>query len=113
MPDLNLAAEIARFRERLLDLTNRNPLLNYRKSKSRTLQIIDELPDQVFSRLVLEGKRFRFASIPEDVALSGSAATIDSYQQSEAIRLTRSEDSEPAIDWNSDPGRHSTSSRPT
>jgi hypothetical protein len=49
MPDLNLAAEIARFREKLLDLTNRNPLLNYRKSKSRTLQIIDELPDQIFS----------------------------------------------------------------
>lgn len=60
MPEVDLAQELDRFREKLLDISNRNPLLNYRKSRSRTLEIVDELPDQVFQRLVSDGKRFRF-----------------------------------------------------
>jgi hypothetical protein len=64
MSQVDLSAELNRFRERLLDLSNRNPLLNYRISRTRTLEIIDEWPDQVFQRLVVDGKRFRFARFP-------------------------------------------------
>ncbi len=60
MSSIDLATELNRFRERLLDLSNRNPLLSYRTSRLRTLEIIDELPDQVFQRLVNDGKTFRF-----------------------------------------------------
>lgn len=66
MSQVDLSAELNRFRERLLDLSNRNPLLNYHISRTRTLEIIDERPDQVFQRLVVDGKRFRFDPIPED-----------------------------------------------
>jgi len=44
-----------RVRTKLLDLTRRNPLLNFRETK-RTLRIIDELPDETFRLLVVEGK---------------------------------------------------------
>ncbi|HEX9777726.1 MAG TPA: DUF4011 domain-containing protein, partial [Geopsychrobacteraceae bacterium] len=34
-------------RKKLIDLTNRNNLLNYRHPKTSCLRIIDELPDQI------------------------------------------------------------------
>ncbi len=70
-PTLNplpFAQDLERFREKLLDLSNKNALLNYRKS-ARTVQIVDELPNQIFERLVLQKKQFRFqAAIPPDNA---------------------------------------------
>jgi hypothetical protein len=39
-------------RTKLLDLTNRNRLLNFRLTKRRSVQIFDELPNQVYQRLV-------------------------------------------------------------
>jgi very-short-patch-repair endonuclease len=62
---MELASELERYREKLLDLSNRNPLLSYRKN-TRTIQIVDELPDQIYSRLVDAGKAFRFAAAPDD-----------------------------------------------
>jgi very-short-patch-repair endonuclease len=43
----------------LLDLSLRNPLLNYRPSTRRGLEVIDEKSLQLFSWLVLEGKALR------------------------------------------------------
>lgn len=68
MSGIDLATELNRFRERLLDLSNRNPLLNYRTSRVRTLEVVDELPDQVFHRLVNDGKSFRFKPQTEQTA---------------------------------------------
>lgn len=53
-------------RSRLLDLSNRNKLLNFKFSeRSRThVRIIDELPDVLFRRLG-EGKSLTFKSLPE------------------------------------------------
>ncbi|MFO0218514.1 MAG: DUF4011 domain-containing protein [Planctomycetota bacterium] len=62
---MDLASELERYREKLLDLSNRNPLLNYRKN-TRTIQIVDELPNQVFTRLVDDRKQFRFLAAPDD-----------------------------------------------
>jgi very-short-patch-repair endonuclease len=44
----------------LLDLSLRNPLLNYRPSTRRGLEVIDEKSAQVFSFLVVEGGALRF-----------------------------------------------------
>ncbi|MEI8213945.1 MAG: DUF4011 domain-containing protein [Planctomycetota bacterium] len=55
-PAINLTSELERFRAKLLDLSLRNPLLNYRVSKRKTLQLDDESPDDVFRRLVLQEK---------------------------------------------------------
>ncbi len=52
-------------RRRLLDLTGRNPLLNFRHGRTRrSLRVIDEIPDQLFQKL--EGESvLRFKSIGE------------------------------------------------
>ncbi len=73
MPEREIIDEIGRFREKLLELSNRNPLLSYRKTKLKTLEFVGESPDQVYSRLVDEGKRFRFAPRPEEELFPSSS----------------------------------------
>ncbi|WP_237062012.1 DUF4011 domain-containing anti-phage protein Hhe [Microbulbifer zhoushanensis] len=51
-------------RTRLLDLTARNRLINFRHTKGGSLRVIDELPDQLVSQL-LDGKELRFQAVPE------------------------------------------------
>src|SRR2546423_5307826 len=73
MPDSRLAARrvvtkksIEELRKRLLDLSNRNRLLNFKFSdRSRThVRVIDELPDVLYGKLI-DGKRLTFAALPE------------------------------------------------
>jgi len=53
-------------RKRLLDLTKRNKLINYKKPpKSRHLKIIDESPEFIYRHLVLNESTFEFKFIPE------------------------------------------------
>jgi very-short-patch-repair endonuclease len=52
-------------RLKLLDLTNRNRLLNF-KYGSGCIKITDELPAQVFEYLVKQGKDMTFLPLPED-----------------------------------------------
>lgn len=52
-------------RPRLLDLGNRNRLLNF-KHTSRCVKIVDEQPGQVFDYLVKQGKHMTFLALPED-----------------------------------------------
>jgi len=58
MPEspISLPDELERFRAKLLDLGLRNPLLNYKVSKRRTLQLVDEDPDEVYRILVIQEK---------------------------------------------------------
>ena len=58
-----IASTIEKLRLKLLDLSLRNPLLNFKFTK-RTLRLIDELPDQVFSSLI-DGRSFSFLPLPE------------------------------------------------
>ncbi len=58
------SASLDRLRTRLLDLTSRNRLLNYRHSKRGSLRAIDELPDQLFSRLT-NGDKLIFRPVRE------------------------------------------------
>ncbi|CAA6820886.1 MAG: Unknown protein [uncultured Sulfurovum sp.] len=53
-------------RRKLLDLTKRNRLINYKRpSKTRNLKIIDESPEFIYQHLVFKEESFRFESIPE------------------------------------------------
>jgi len=63
---IDVEAELDRFRQKLLDLSNVNRLLNYRKSTTRTIQIVDELPNQIFDRLVIKAKPFSFLPKSEE-----------------------------------------------
>jgi very-short-patch-repair endonuclease/archaellum component FlaC len=60
----NALQTLENLRKRLLDLTARNRLINYRYTKNASLRVIDELPDQLVETL-LSDVLMRFASIPE------------------------------------------------
>lgn len=51
-------------RNRLLDLTGRNRLINFRHTKRGSLRVIDELPNQLVETLLAE-KEMRFLPVPE------------------------------------------------
>lgn len=51
-------------RMRLLDLTARNRLINFRHSKNASLRVIDELPNQLAETLLADTE-MRFESVPE------------------------------------------------
>jgi hypothetical protein len=62
----NAASSLAKLRNRLLDLTSRNRLLNFPSPppKKSSLQIVDELPAILYNRL-LDGDSLIFKAIPE------------------------------------------------
>lgn len=60
----DVSISLNRIRKKLLDLSRRNRLLNYRAG-SRSLTFVDELPDQVFKVLVADGKTMYFEPLPE------------------------------------------------
>ena len=51
---------VKKARERLLDPTLNNRFLNYRTSRRRTIQVIDEIPREIFDLLVLQPKTMQF-----------------------------------------------------
>ena len=51
-------------RKKLLDLTGRNRLINYRHTKTASLRIIDELPDQLLEKLIGD-KVLKFGPVPQ------------------------------------------------
>lgn len=51
-------------RKKLLDLTSRNSLLNYRHPKTSCIRIIDELPDQL-TEVLRSGNELTFIPVPE------------------------------------------------
>ena len=57
--NLYLTTVLEQARTRLLDTSRRNRLLNFKES-ARDVAIIDEMPDQVFEHLVLNGGKFKF-----------------------------------------------------
>ena len=53
-----------RIRTRLLDLTNRNKLLNFRHSNASSLRVVDAAIDPAFARL-RDGEKLSFVAVPE------------------------------------------------
>lgn len=68
-------------RRKLLDLTNRNPLLSFKFSdrSRRSIRIVDEVPDQLYERLVDEQTptKLYFVGLPDppDEATAGDTAS--------------------------------------
>ena len=58
-----LAEALGALRERLLDLTGRNKLLNFRHASLSCLRIVDEIPDRLFENLI-GGSKFTFDPVP-------------------------------------------------
>jgi very-short-patch-repair endonuclease len=82
-----------RIRTRLLDLTNRNKLLNFRHSKASSLRIVDVALDPVFGRL-RDNEKLSFLPVPEPDIESGE-------------ELPPAEDYAAELDWNTSFDLHS------
>ena len=52
-------------RRSLLDLSNRNSLLNFRRQRAAGVQVVDATCEDVFRRLVIETRKFTFRHDPE------------------------------------------------
>ena len=83
----SVAARLNQVRAELLDLTLRNALLNFRPSKTRGVEIIDEIPREVFRILVRNGRAMSFR--PGAVAGPGVANADDREQESLLSELER------------------------
>lgn len=57
---MNILEQIESARRSLLDLSMRNRLLNYRPNKSRSIRVVDELPNEVYEILVANEKGMEF-----------------------------------------------------
>ena len=57
---MQIEKQLQTVRERLLDLTLRNRLLNFRPSRRRTIQVVDEIPKEIFNILVLKERVMQF-----------------------------------------------------
>lgn len=60
-----LEQKIEAWKNKLIDLSRRNRLLNFRPTKVTTIKIIDELPSEIFKSMVVENNSFHFQSKEE------------------------------------------------
>src|SRR5580700_9387861 len=67
-----------RIRTRLLDLTNRNKLLNFRHSNASSLRVVDVSIDYVFARL-RENDKLAFLPVPEPDVRIGEPPSAKEY----------------------------------
>jgi hypothetical protein len=65
-----ISTAIETSREELLDLGLPNPLLKYRPSRARGVEVVDELPAEVFRILVREGRPMSFEAALQLVSVS-------------------------------------------
>lgn len=53
---MDIAKQFDFLRQNLLDLTMRNPLLNFRPG-TRTIEVVDEAPSEIYEILILKEKK--------------------------------------------------------
>lgn len=66
MPSSSVAAQLSASRAELLDLSFRNPLLNYRSLRAHGVEGINTDNDTIFDGLVRENKKMVFVAAPEN-----------------------------------------------
>jgi hypothetical protein len=76
----NTKIGLERIRARLLDLTNRNRLLNFRHTPRSSLSIAGVLPDALFNTLI-EGEAVAFKSVPEPKGPGPKPKVVDYARQ--------------------------------
>ncbi|GAC1445477.1 MAG: hypothetical protein NVSMB52_06670 [Chloroflexota bacterium] len=82
----SIAGRLRAARKDLLDLGMRNSLLNYRVLRARGVEIVDELPVEVFRILVRQGKQMSFLAAVNDATADISAQPEESETESIAAR---------------------------
>lgn len=72
----NTKIGLERIRARLLDLTNRNRLLNFRHTPKSSLSVVGAFPDFVFESLV-DGESLSFKPVPEPAGATPKPKVVD------------------------------------
>lgn len=75
VPAASTAELLGRSRQELLDLTLRNPLLSFRSLRAKGVDVVDELPWEVFRMLVGEEKSMYFEAAPEPDSAAPTSAS--------------------------------------
>lgn len=78
--DQQIGAELEKARKRLLDLTLRNKLLNFNPTKRTTVQVVHELPDEVFEQLVVDQTQMLFKPAQKRSDTEGDGTQVDKEQ---------------------------------
>ncbi len=94
-------AGLERIRTRLLDLTNRNKLLNFRPSTTSSLQVVDASIDPVFTKLC-NGEKLAFAAVPEPDDIELLQGEVSAKDQATLLGWNTSIDLDDA-DWKDAP----------
>lgn len=68
---MDAKATLSQYRSRLIDLSLRNKLVNYRPGRSSAVAIVDEVPRVVTERLLVDGTSFGFLPRPGENAAEG------------------------------------------
>ena len=68
--------QVEEWKKRLLDLTRRNRLLNFKPTPRSTITIVDERPAEVFRSLWLDGQTMRFQPHEPSAAPDAAAAAL-------------------------------------
>jgi hypothetical protein len=61
-----VAATLANWKRKLLDVSKRNRALNFRPTKVSTITIVEEQPAEVFRQLYLQDRQMRFRPAPAE-----------------------------------------------
>jgi very-short-patch-repair endonuclease len=85
------AAGLERIRTRLLDLTNRNKLLNFRPSNTSSLQVVDAPIGPIFTRLC-DGEKLAFMPVQEPDDQEAPEEEIPAKDQAELLGWNTSVD---------------------
>ena len=72
-------------RKNLLDLSLRNALLNYRPTKRRGIQVVDESSREIFKLLVTENKAMYFAPALEQILLDANLNARDTRRSKDPL----------------------------
>lgn len=86
---LAVVEAIERLRIRLIDLTSRNRLLNYRHPRAKSLQVVEVDFDAVFNRLV-DGKACVFRPVPEPGPLEYQGSKPEARQHAQDLGINTS-----------------------
>ena len=91
----SVAEKLERSRRDVLDLTLRNPLLNFRVLRAKGLKIVDEIPQEVYRILVRKGRMMYFKAADRDRE-SGSIDDAQEVPEELLALMTEAEDEEDA-----------------
>ncbi len=78
-----LEQKIEAWKNKLIDLSRRNRLLNFRSTKVTTIKIIDELPSEIFKSMVINNNSFHFLPKETEDLFDQSQKYSDDEQDSE------------------------------